>query len=261
MTDRQGSDMTSPRPTDTASHAAHDLALIAALADRDVTEALPRDKLAVARARLGGCLDCAAAHRDLLDLMAGMRESVAPTRPRDFRLTAADAARLQPRGLRGFLRTIGSARDGLSRPLAIGLTTLGLVGVLVGSVPGGQSLGGADGPVSTTAKQDRVAAPSDAAMAPAAGGASAAPDATIMLEFASDEPADAMGSSGYMFQGSEGFAPTPQPQDASVGDSSVDDAALRDDSTGSSVIVVIGGTLLILGLGLFALRWSSRRFG
>jgi hypothetical protein len=28
-----------------------------------------------------------------------------------------------------------------------------------------------------------------------------------------------------------------------------------------SQLVVISGTLLIIGLGLFALRWTSRRFG
>lgn len=252
--------MTAPRPTDPAAHAAHDLVLIAALADRETSEALRPEELLVARAQLDDCLDCAAAHRDLLDLMAGMRASVAPSRPRDFRLTADDAARLQPRGIRGFLRTIGSARDGLSRPLAIGLTTLGLVGVLVGSVPGAMSLGGATGASPTTAEQDGAAAPSEAAMAPAAGGASAAPDATMMLEFATDEPADAMRSNGYVFNGSEGFAPSPQPLDTSLADAQADEAALRDDPTGRSVIIVLGGTMLILGLGLFALRWSSRRF-
>jgi hypothetical protein len=250
--------MTASRPTDPTAHAAHDLILIAALADRDTADALRAEELRTARAQLDGCADCAAAHRDLLDLMAGMRASVAPSRPRDFRLTADDAARLQPGGIRGFLRTIGSARDHLSRPLAVGLTTLGLVAVLVGNVPGAMSLGGA---TSTTAQQDSGAVPSAAAMAPAAGEASTAPDATMMLEFATDEPADAMRSNGYVFNGSEGFAPTPQPMDTSVEAGPAEEAALRDDPTGRSVIIVLGGTMLILGLGLFALRWSSRRFG
>ena len=37
--------------------------------------------------------------------------------------------------------------------------------------------------------------------------------------------------------------------------------SLSEDSTGVSVLIVISGTLLIIGLGLFALRWTSRRFG
>jgi hypothetical protein len=250
--------MTAPRPTDTTAHSAHDLTLISSLADRDAAEAFRAEELTAARAQLDGCSECAAAHRDLLDLMAGMRSSAAPSRPRDFRLTPDDAARLQPGGIRGFLRTIGSARDGLTRPLAVGLTTLGLVAVLVGSVPGAMSLGGA---TSMMAQQDSGAAPSAAAMAPAAGEASAAPDASVMLEFATDELSDAMRSNGYVFNGSEGFAPTPPPMDASVEAAEADEAALRDDPTGRSVIIVLGGTMLILGLGLFALRWTSRRLG
>ncbi len=132
----QTSDMTSPRSFDPTDHARHDPALIAALADRDAADALRPAELDVARAQLDGCVDCSTLHRDLVDLMAGLQRASTPTRPRDFRLTAADAARLQPRGLRAFLRSIGSARDNLTRPLAIGLTTLGLVGVLVGTVPG-----------------------------------------------------------------------------------------------------------------------------
>ncbi len=35
--------------------------------------------------------------------------------------------------------------------------------------------------------------------------------------------------------------------------------ALRDDASGLSAVFVLAGTLLIAGLGLFALRWSARR--
>jgi hypothetical protein len=38
-------------------------------------------------------------------------------------------------------------------------------------------------------------------------------------------------------------------------------AGLAEDAGGVSQLVVISGTLLIVGLGLFALRWTSRRFG
>jgi hypothetical protein len=57
-------------------------------------------------------------------------------RPRDFTLTAADAERLRVRGWRRLLSAIGSTHDVFSRPLAIGLTTLGLAGLLVATIPG-----------------------------------------------------------------------------------------------------------------------------
>ncbi len=37
--------------------------------------------------------------------------------------------------------------------------------------------------------------------------------------------------------------------------------ALAPDPTGLSLPIVLSGTLLIIGLGLFAMRWSARRFG
>ena len=43
--------------------------------------------------------------------------------------------------------------------------------------------------------------------------------------------------------------------------SAPEDVTVVDDSTGVSQLAVISGTLLIIGLGLFALRWTSRRFG
>ena len=57
-------------------------------------------------------------------------------RTRDFRISAADAARLRPRGWRALVDALGGARASFSRPLATGLTTLGIVGLLVSTVPG-----------------------------------------------------------------------------------------------------------------------------
>lgn len=251
--------MTSPRPFD-LDHARHDPALIAALADRDAADALRPVELDLARAQLERCAHCAALHRDLVDLLAGLQLASTPSRPRDFRLTAADAARLQPRGLRGFLRTIGSARDGLTRPLAIGLTTLGLVGVLVGTVPGALPLSGGGataGEDASTMAEQRSGAPTDAAV-PATGGP-VAPDSTRYLEMATDDPDVAAQADGYVFNGAE-FEQSTKSADVDRQASAPADVSLRDDPSGTSVLVVIAGTMLILGLGLFALRWSSRRF-
>lgn len=253
--------MTAPRPTDPTAHTRHDLALIAALADRDTAEALDPAELATARAQLQHCAECATLHRDLLDLMVGLQVATTPARPRDFRLTEADAERLQPRGLRGFLRSIGSARDNVTRPLAIGLTTLGLVGVLVGTVPGALPFGGAatgDDAVSTMAGEGAGLTPSDAA-APAEGGP-AAPGSSPVLEMATNDPEVAAEADGYVFNGAE-FDQSTKSTDVTREIAAPEDVSVRDDPTGLSVVVVIAGTMLILGLGLFALRWSSRRFG
>jgi HAMP domain-containing protein len=39
------------------------------------------------------------------------------------------------------------------------------------------------------------------------------------------------------------------------------ESAIGDDSSGRSTLAVLAATLLIAGLGLFALRWSARRLG
>ena len=40
-----------------------------------------------------------------------------------------------------------------------------------------------------------------------------------------------------------------------------DELAISEDGSGLSAIAVIAGSLLIVGLGIFLLRWSARRFG
>ena len=35
--------------------------------------------------------------------------------------------------------------------------------------------------------------------------------------------------------------------------------SIRDDASGLSLLIVLAGIMLIIGLGLFGLRWSARR--
>ena len=77
------------------------------------------------------------APRDLVAIAAANRTLATPPRPRDFQLSRADAERLRGAGWRGILARIGTSRDAFSRPLAVGLTTLGLAGLLLA---GGSSL-------------------------------------------------------------------------------------------------------------------------
>ena len=167
--------MTDPQTSiPTGDHARHDLLLVAEAADRG-------GRLPVAQA---ACPDCQALHADLVTLAAALPTAALPARPRDYILSPADAERLRPAGWRRFLGAIGTSRDVVTRPLAIGLTTLGLAGLLVATVPGALtgSLGSAG------------AAPSDT-NAPAAANEGALPAATgIASAAASAAPAPAIGA-------------------------------------------------------------------
>ena len=99
------------------------------------------DRFAVAEALGGGgrpatvvaCPACGALHRDLLSIQAALRHAWTPRRPRDLRLLASDVA-VRPFWHR-ILGAVGSSRDVISRPLAVGLTGLGIVGLLVTTIP------------------------------------------------------------------------------------------------------------------------------
>ena len=116
-----------------AEHARHDRLLIAMQADRAADR--ERGPSALGRALLAACTDCAVLSADLAALVRALPSAATPRRTRDFTLTAADAERLRPRGLRAWLARIGSPRDTFSKPLAIGFTTLGLAGLLVATAP------------------------------------------------------------------------------------------------------------------------------
>lgn len=229
----------SNQPTSSA-HAAHDLVLIAALAAR----ASDPSEVEHARARelVTACTTCADVLADLVLLQTALPTTATPARPRDFTLTPADAARLRAGGWRRILGFFGSARDGFTRPLAATLTTLGLAGLLVASLPGMYGAGGAATVLST------VGAPIEQA-APAEGGAAYRTDRLSITA----EPAPS-GDAGVFTGGN------PEELDSArdiAGDGSL--LSIRDDGSGVSALFVVAGLLLIVGLGLFGLRWSARR--
>jgi hypothetical protein len=222
------------------SHDQHDLLLIAALAD--IPDVRSSDDPGHARALtlIAECSACATLHADLRALAAATRAMSAPALPRrDFRLTEADAARLRPSGWRRLIGIFAGPRDAITRPLAMGLTTLGLAGLLIGSIgslPATFSFG---------------------------AGAQAI-----------DGERDAVATAGPALSPGEGYAPEPAPPDTQGGPvdhgqppqetpdrTATVDKALAKDPTGLSTLIVVSGSLLIVGLGLFALRWTARRFG
>jgi hypothetical protein len=197
------------------------------------------------------CVECRDLLADILSLAAAVPTAAIPPRPRDFTLTPADAARLRPAGWRRLIGFFGSARDGFTRPLAVGLTTMGLVGLLVAALPSG--LGGG----ATSAVPSTVGSAIGGQAAPAAA-PSSAPYQTEGLELDPGAAASPEGDGG-LFSGAEDTATgSDRQRDAEM---LAADASIRDDRTGLSVLGVMAGALLILGIGLFALRWTARRLG
>ncbi len=152
------------RPHD---HADHDLLLVAEAADR--AGQLPP--------ALASCPECRTLHTELVALAAAVPSAALPSRPRTYTLTQADADRLRGPAWRRWLGAIGTSRDVISRPLALGFTTLGLAGLLVATVPGALPSGGATGAAPERYESLQVAAPAapsgptDVAGAPGDGAA------------------------------------------------------------------------------------------
>ena len=200
-----------------AAHGRHDRSLVAAQADR------PADRdggTALGRALLAACVECARLHADLVALATALPTMATPRRTRDFALSAADAERLRPRGVRRWLALVGSSRDVLSRPLAIGFTTLGLAGLLVTTAP---------------------------SVLPMAGGAATPmPTDPTRLEMAPAASADGGFQQGTG-SGSETTGEAPLPVAPTVA------PAVADDP-GRLPVVVLSGAFLALGGGLFVVR-------
>ena len=157
------------------SHDRHDVLLVAALAAGDLA-GTDRDH---ATDLIETCAECATLHDDLVAI-ARATSTVPPpitSRPRDFRLTPEQAARLRPSGWRRFAGVLAGPRLAFTRPLGIGLATIGLAGLLLMNVSLGASLGssaaapavGGPAPAANAAGAD--AAGTFAASAPAASSA------------------------------------------------------------------------------------------
>ncbi|MEO8437261.1 MAG: hypothetical protein ABI562_02305 [Chloroflexota bacterium] len=272
----------------TPAHAAHDRMLVASLADHSI----PPAERAAGETLVSSCADCAALHADLLALRTATQAMPTPSRTRDFALTRADATRLRSAGWRRFFATLGSSRDALSRPLAVGLTTLGLAGLLVATVPSvltgyggatssspevlstvGGPIPGASSSVDTAGSGDGVAA----SPASAAAAASAAPQpvpvvpgygvasspgaepsderAAIRNQAASPAPGTEAAMDGSA-KGETGGAPS-RGREPDL----LQSVLPGPEDAGFSTLVVLSGAFLIAGLSLFAIRWTARRFG
>ena len=142
-------------------HAGHDPLLVAAYAAGDASGA----DLEQATALVSSCPECARLHRDLRALSAALASAPAPTRSRDFRLTAEQAADLsRPAGWRRLLAPLAGARSAAG-PVAASLAALGLAGLLLGG-----GIGPWAGGAATSALAPAVAATAAPAVPNAASG-------------------------------------------------------------------------------------------
>jgi hypothetical protein len=136
-----------------AAAAAEHAALIAALDAGDLAR-IERERAATLA---GTCTGCASLLADLAVLRAATAALPAVPRTRDYRLTDADVARLGPSAWGRLVGWLGAPRSKV-RPLAGGLATLGIAGLLLSTTPG--FFGQAAMTLSTTGAP--VVAPGDA---------------------------------------------------------------------------------------------------
>ncbi|TME13228.1 MAG: hypothetical protein E6I65_01545 [Chloroflexi bacterium] len=218
-----------------ARHALHDEELVAAFAAGDLEDAIEQER---ARALVERCATCRDIHRDLAVIRTAIRASgtaaeraATMSAPRDFRLTADDAARLRPGSpIARVARRLGwRARLDLGvaafgRPVGAAMATFGVVGLLIGSL----TLGG--GPGSLFSAQS-AAGPTSAPGAEGSGPATSTIDGTNFGPAASGQD-------------------TKNPVPVSGG---------RDTGTqGVATVALLGGSIAFLALGI-ALFVAARR--
>jgi hypothetical protein len=263
------------------SHDRHDPMLVAALAADDLV-GTDRDQ---AIALTQSCAECATLHDDLVAL-ARATASVPPpitTRPRDFQLTPADAARLRPTGWRRLVATMSSPRTVFSKPLGVGLVTLGLVGLLVGNVQvqlgsgasagapvtGATSENGAQAPAASTTGDTAVrgaagaSAGSPAGLVPAAGAASAPAASAFVAAPIVPSAAAASGSTGLPREVHlNPLAVSPGTKAVASGPLAGDTSSVVNPATGEAFrpLNVLFGAAVVIGIGLLlASRVRGRR--
>jgi hypothetical protein len=178
---------TSERPQLPDAHRLHDRLLVARAVGEDLD---PLDR-AAADALLEACPDCRVLAAELQALRFAASELPAVRRPRDFRLTRAQADRLRGRALQRFLAPLGRPAFGFLQPLAGAAMAIGLGMLVVTSVPlglGGSAASrpqaemagnGTDSAAASPGASTRAGQPAAAPATPASGelraGASRAP--------------------------------------------------------------------------------------
>jgi hypothetical protein len=138
-----------------AEHRRHDRLLVARFAVGDAGFGQEHE----ARDLVRRCSECAALAADISAISNSVARMPAQPRPRDFRLTAEQAALLRGSRFDRWLRTITSSGWSTVRPVAAVALSIGMVMSVVGFLP---VIGAANGgPTGSDAVQVPVAAPGD----------------------------------------------------------------------------------------------------
>jgi hypothetical protein len=243
----------------------HDSLLVVALAGDDLSGA----DAAAARAQVAECPGCAQLLEDVRAIAAAAAALPPPRRPRDFRLTEADAARLRPTGWRGLLRRFGDPGFAFTRPLATGLATLGIAGLLLATLAPAFPAGFGSAGAALAPQNESVAAASDATDKSAGSAATSAPGALFepSASPAAGGPVPAGPTSGpgrssgvptASAAPSSAFGTAPSPA-ADSGGPPAATTGYRDAGGGPSALAILSIGLLATGLGLGALRLIGGR--
>jgi len=212
-----------------ARHALHDEELIAAFA---VGASESEDDAVRAQSLIDRCTTCRDLHADLVALTAAVKHDARGrlAAPRDFRLSVEDAQRLGGRvSPRGFLARLRRSLDSFGRPIGASLATLGLVGVLVGSLSFGGAAGALPQTMGSTAATNAPGAEVDGQTDTAK-----ATDVTAALG-----PAASQRDTRTNAEGAPGI--------------------LRSDGPPNPSALLVGGSLLMLFAGLALLLVTFRR--
>ena len=261
------------QPTHRPAHEAHDPVLIASLAD----DSLTASERTAAMELAATCPECAELLADLRSIMAATAALPIPARTRDFRLTEEDARRLRPGGWRRLVGFLAGPRLAFTHPLAAGLTTIGLAGLLLFSLQGFAGFGSsASAPLSKTGGPVPQAASASQASSqvtgqpPRAAPAASSQPSSASAEFSKNSPsaAPSAGSPGPRdARTSGGAGPTPVGSSAVTGDSAGGSqggapnaqAFSSEPGRGLPPLVFVSGLAILVGLGLFLIRWTARR--
>jgi hypothetical protein len=253
-------------------HDQHDQLLVVSLAAGDLTGA-DRDR---ATSQIADCAECARLNDDLLVIARATAALPAAVRPRDFQLSPQQAARLRPAGWRRFVAAFSSPRLAMTRQLGVGLTTLGIAGLML-SVLGSINFGfgmssgaapAAQGPANESTKDYTDTGVGGAAPSGAAASIEAAP------VYAANHPSASPYALGFPDASTTVRAPAsdegrgavtvqrPQPTKGATqaSDFGADlPAEVSAEEPGVSFIVVASVILLAAGIALLLARRLARR--
>jgi len=242
-------------------HARHDPLLVVAA----TTDAQPSVEPTPGLDWIATCPACAALADDVRTLAVATAAVQPVRRPRDFFLQPDDAVRLRRRGLRGLVGALTRPAVDLGRPVAAALTALGLAGLLLATVPGVPGGSIARPSAADPAPNELRAQGSGDVTYDASGHGGGAIDGGRTNAFTPAVPAASAGASAAAGSGSEAGPTAKAAPRAADGRGStetpIDARGAPRDPGAASPLTVLSGTFLIVGLGLFGLHWSARRFG